>query len=76
MDTLPVYEITIPLFWHPTNKLHLKGKIDAQHGATIIRKKRNIRDRGERREDGTRRVNLSNICAEYTDGILLPILRH
>ena len=35
MDTLPMYEITIPLFWDPTRKLHAENEILVQEGVDI-----------------------------------------
>ena len=76
LDTMTVYKITRSLFWDPYSKFHTENEMATQQSATIRREQRVVIDRGERREGGNRQVILLDIWAVYSDGILLPMVRH
>ena len=75
LDTLPVYEITIPLSRDLYSNFHAENEMASQQSATIRREQRVVIYRGERREGGNLRVILLDIWTVSSDGLLLPMIR-
>ena len=40
LDTLPLYEITIPLFWDPKSKFHDENEITVEEGVYTSKEQR------------------------------------
>ena len=60
LDTLPVYDITSPMFWDTTGDTNKRQQL--------------IDSRGEQRKGETRRVNLLAMWEESTNNLLIPTL--
>ena len=58
LDALPVYEITSPLFWDPSRKLHTENEMATQQGANISKEQQVIILPEERHGGDTRQVNI------------------
>ena len=69
-----MYEITRPMFWDPTSKLHAENEVTVYHGAGIRKRQWLFVGTYDTREVETWHVNNFSIWSYSTQIIVLSIL--